>query len=81
MARRGRRPPNVESATTEGARRLLREVESLTTTIVGQRIGVSQVAVSLWCRGVTRPAHGHRVALESIFFIPCDAWDVDLENK
>lgn len=50
---------------------------SRSITQVATALGISQPAVSNWLRGVARPKHDYRLAIQRICAIPANDWDTD----
>lgn len=48
---------------------------------LADRLRISQGSVSLWCRGVSRPEHHHRLALEHVCGIDPMAWLTPAEAR
>jgi hypothetical protein len=74
---------NYASMQTVGRDKLLKWLEADSTrsrTQVARALGISQPAVSNWLRGVSRPEHMHRVALERLCGVPAGDWDTDEER-
>ncbi len=58
-------------------RDLLRAVlttQQISQVAIARKLQLSQNSVSLWTRGLSRPEHHHRLALQNLLTIPADSW-------
>lgn len=55
--------------------------KSRSRTMIARALGITQPAVSNWLRGVSRPEHVHRFALERLCGIPALDWDTAEERE
>jgi transcriptional regulator with XRE-family HTH domain len=60
---------------SEGSRLLLAALQETTTRDAARVLGVSHVAVVLWCSGLRRPSYYARMAVLRVFGVDPGAWD------
>jgi transcriptional regulator with XRE-family HTH domain len=60
---------------SEGRRRLLALLQSITQATIALKVRVTAACVSYWASGTTVPQYARRVALRDAYGIPLEAWD------